>query len=57
MSDNIKDKNIKLHQSDAVNDSGLIKYGYYNIDTKNIKLFFNSKINSEIKFTVDNNRW
>jgi hypothetical protein len=55
--ENINNKNIELHQSGAVKDSGLIKYGYYNIDTENITVFFNHTINSEIKFTIDKNKW
>ena len=51
------DKNIELYQSDAVKNSGLIKYGFYNIDTENISISFNHTINSDVKFTADKSKW
>jgi hypothetical protein len=57
MSNNNTNRYIELDQSDAIKNSGLIKYGFYNIDTENIALFVNHNINSEIKFTVDKNKW
>ena len=54
---NQNNKNIELYQSDVIQNSGLIKYGYYNIDTENITIFFNHTINSEIIFTADKNKW
>ena len=53
----INDKNIELIQSDIIKQSGLIKYGFYNIDTANITIWVNHTINSEIKFTADKDKW
>ena len=50
-------RNIELTQSEAVKNSGLIKYGFYNIDTEIITIFINHNINSEFKFTKDKNKW
>ena len=41
MTFNSDNKNIPLDQSDAIKNSGLIKYGFYNIETKNITIFVN----------------
>jgi hypothetical protein len=54
---NNNDKNINLYQSNAIKDSGLIKYGFYNINTENITISFNHTINSDIKFTADKSKW
>ena len=56
MNDNDK-KIIDLKQSLKVRESGLIKNGFYNIDTENITISLNSTINSDIKFTVDKKKW
>ena len=53
----INDKNSELYQSDIIKQSGLIKYGFYNIDTANITIWVNHTINSEIKFTADKDKW
>ena len=50
-------KNIPLYQSKSIEDSRLIKYGFYNMDTENITIFVDSKVDSEIKFTADKNKW
>jgi hypothetical protein len=52
-----KNNKIKeLYQSDKIKQSGLIKNGFYNIDTKNISISFNHAINEDIKFTAEN-KW
>ena len=54
---NYNNRIIELYQSDKVERSGLIKHGFYNIDTKNITISLNHAINSHIKFTVDKDKW
>jgi hypothetical protein len=54
---NQNNKNIELYQSDAIKNSRLINYGFYNIDTKLITISYNHTINSEIKFTADKKKW
>ena len=54
---NQNNQNIELYQKDAVKESGLINYGFYNIDTEIITISYNHAINSEIKFTIDKKKW
>ena len=54
---NQNNQNIELYQSDVIKESGLINYGFYNIDTEIITISYNHAINSEIKFTADKKKW
>ena len=54
---NQDNKNIRVISKRSIKHSRLIKYGFYNIDSEIITISYNSKINSEIKFTADKNKW
>ena len=48
---------IKLKQSEALKQNGLVTDSVYYIDTNDLKISLNHAINSDIIFTIDRKKW
>jgi hypothetical protein len=54
---NISKKIIKLKQSEALKQNGLVTDSVYYIDTNDVKISLNHAKNSDIIFTIDKKKW
>ena len=48
---------IKLKQSEALKQNGLVTDSVYYIDTNDVKISLNHALNSDIIFTIDKKKW
>ena len=48
---------IKLKQSEALKQNGLVTDSVYYTDTNDVKISLNHAINSDIIFTIDKKKW
>jgi hypothetical protein len=54
---NISKNIIKLKQSEALKQNGLVIDSVYYIDTNDIRISLNHAVNADIIFTLDKNKW